>query len=65
MERHDSAKIARKDIEQGMRLAKKPEDYFAAAQANALLAVAEEIHRHSEILVEIHKLDYNKFIKRQ
>lgn len=65
MERHDSAKIARKDIEQGMRGAKQPEQFFMAAIANSLLAVAEELHRQSEIQVEIHKLDYNKFIKRQ
>lgn len=58
MERHDSAKFARQHLERASKAAKTPEQLAAIGTGYALLAVAEELHRKSEIQVRHDKDDY-------
>lgn len=58
MERHDSAKQARVWLERAIKGAKTPEQYAQIGTGYAYLAIAEELHRHSEIRVRQEKGDY-------
>lgn len=58
MERHDSAKQARMWLERAIKGAKTPEQYAQIGTGYAYLAIAEELHRHSEIRVRQEKGDY-------
>ncbi|WP_199043135.1 hypothetical protein [Glycomyces salinus] len=59
MERHDSAKQARRWLERAIKDAKTPEQYAQIGTGYAYLAIAEELHRQSEIRVRQYKGDFS------